>query len=51
VRYGLENLVEMDQYDWRELVKQDIIDEAFMFYQSMNEAWNYSCEFDHISGN
>jgi hypothetical protein len=31
--------------------KQDISDEAFMLYQSMNEAWDYSCEFDHIGGN
>jgi hypothetical protein len=51
VRYGFESLVGKDQYDWWELAKQDISDEAFMLYQSMNEAWNYSCEFDHISGN
>jgi hypothetical protein len=37
--------------DWWELAKQDISDEALMLYQSMNEAWHYSCEFDHISGN
>jgi hypothetical protein len=32
VRYGLENLVGKDQHDWRELVEQDKMDEAFMLY-------------------
>jgi hypothetical protein len=31
------------------LDKQDIIDEAFMPYQSMNETWNNSCELHHTS--
>jgi hypothetical protein len=30
VRYGLENLVGKYQHDWRDLAKQDIIDEAFI---------------------
>jgi hypothetical protein len=32
VRYGFESLVGKDQYDWRELAKQDISDEVFILY-------------------
>jgi hypothetical protein len=52
--YGLQD---MDLRTWLEKInmigenwtKQDIIDEAFMLYQGINETWNDSCELDHIS--
>jgi hypothetical protein len=31
--------------------RQNIIDEVFMLCYIMYEAWNYSCELDHNSGN
>jgi hypothetical protein len=37
------------EFDKISLDKQDIIDEAFMLYQSMNETSNNSCEVHHTS--
>jgi hypothetical protein len=49
MRYELESLVGKDRYDLREnWIRQNIIDEVFMLYRSINEFQNSSCEIDHI---
>jgi hypothetical protein len=49
VRYGFGSLAGEDQYDLREnWIRQSIIDEVFMLYQSINEFQKSSCEIDHI---
>jgi hypothetical protein len=50
VGYGFESLAGEDRYDLREnWVRHNMIDEAFMLYQSVNEIWNISCELHHTS--
>jgi hypothetical protein len=52
VRYGFESLAGEDQYDMKEKwIRQNIIDEVFMLYQSMNETWNNSCEINYTRVN
>jgi hypothetical protein len=36
-KYEFESLVGKDQHEWKELAKQNIIDEVLMLYQSMNK--------------
>jgi hypothetical protein len=49
VRCESKSLVGRDQYGWGDKwSRQDINGEVFMFYQSMREFSESSCEINHI---
>jgi hypothetical protein len=50
VRYEFESLVGKDPNDWRDnwTRQNNIIDEVFMLYYSINEFWKGSCEINYI---